>query len=105
MLRLFQTLFLGVLACMMAAPAAAHAVGGDKMAFASQPLTDDALASSFATGVGPVSLRNARLSGDQYMLGLQQNLGQTSRVSLDVWFSQPGAALIDNNLLATQAVR
>lgn len=83
-------------------PAFAHGDGDSIMAFSSAPLSNADLDSAHGNGLSYLTLGSARQAHDQYAVNLLQTIGQTSRIGFDNWFAQPGAALIDNNLLAAR---
>ena len=74
-------------------------------AFGIPPLGDSVLAGIHGTGVAGFGRESARRVADQYSLGFIQFTGQTSRISMDNWWTQPGAALIDSNLIAERIAR
>ena len=102
MTRLSTLLILGAgLATAMPAAATPYgidrpfaATGGDFSAIA---LDDAALDAQTARAL-PISKSYKRMT-DQYSQTLLQDVGQDSRVALDNWWAQTGAALIANNIL------
>ena len=99
--RLRSVMLLQLAAMTLAPPAFAQSPSKQSV-FEVAPLSDAGLAEIHGTGTGGLALRQAQLVNDQYSATLLQTLGQTSRVSLDIWFSHPGAALVANNLLAAE---
>lgn len=68
-------------------------------AFDAQPVGDELLG-SIVGGQRSLFTREMRGITDAGTLGTLQQVGQTSRIALDTWWSQTGAALIANNLIA-----
>lgn len=65
--------------------------------FGTAALDDEALGAQTARAL-PVT-RTSKSMTDQYSQTLLQDVGQDSRIALDNWWAQTGAALIVNNIL------
>ncbi|WP_375397793.1 hypothetical protein [uncultured Sphingomonas sp.] len=97
-----RPLTLMLAAAMLSLPIAATAADGPYRA--AQPVSDDMLDTVFATAL-PGFARDARsLSDTNAQLYLQQ-VGVGSRIAMDNWWSQTGAALILNNVMSSPAGR
>ena len=84
---------------------APHGDAGRSQAFAGVPLTDTFLANIYGAGLRADFGRNTSPILDEYAVGTLQQVSQTSRVAMDNWWAQTGAALIDENLIASRTVR
>ena len=94
-----------IAALALPAAAAAQVDPGDDGAQAATPydvtaVGDDVLANAYGTGARLPFQRDMQALSDANTLPQLQQEGQTARVALDNWWSQTGAALIANNLLA-----
>ena len=102
MMRWSTLLILGA-GLAMTAPAAATPYGIDRSfsaatgEFGASALDDAALDAQTARAL-PISKSYKRMT-DEYSQTLLQDVGQDSRIALDNWWAQTGAALVANNIL------
>ena len=68
-------------------------------AFWTAPVSDHELATN--TGTALPNAPSVRLLSNQYQQLFLQQVGADSRIALDNWFAQTGAALVANNVLST----
>ncbi len=92
-----------VLTCLAASAAHAQAlvpsVARETAPFAAAAVGDDVLAGAHGTGLAAPFRRNVRALSDATYVTQTEQMGQTSRISMDEWWSQTGAALIVANIL------
>lgn len=97
-----RALIVILLAATASMPAAAAVAEGPYRT--ARPVSDEVLDTMAATAL-PAFARNARsLSDGDAQLFLQQ-VGVGSRIAMDNWWAQTGAALIFNNLIAPPNAR